>query len=87
MNAEMDPAIRIRGIGGLVPADALTAAAHVKEDSKPSAGWLVVQSNGVAQRVSEGALAVGASEAGKGGATISGDRCAGDVDGIDVAAA
>ena len=80
VNAEMGPAVGIRGSGGLVAADALAAAADVEPDREPSAGWLVVQSNGVAQGIGEGALTVGLGEAGEGGATVGGDRCAGDVD-------
>ena len=72
VNAEMRPAIRIRGIGGLVPADAKTAAGRVDKDSKPSAGWLVVQSNGVAKRIGEWALTVGLGETGEGGAAVFG---------------
>ena len=34
----MGPAIRVRGSGGLVPAEALTAAAGVEPDGEPSAG-------------------------------------------------
>ena len=73
VNAEMRPAIRVRGIGGLVPADALTAAGRIEKDSKPSAGWLVVQSNGVAKGIGEGALTGGPSETGEGGAAVGGD--------------
>ena len=83
----MGPAIRVRGIGGLVSADALRTAARVKIDSKPSLAWLVEQNNGVALGAGEGALAVGAGEAGEGGAAVSGDRRAGDIDGVLVAAA
>ena len=75
------PAIRIRGIGGLIPADALTAAGRVKSISEPSAGWLIEQHNGVAKGVGEWALTVGLGEAGEGGTAIGGDRCTGDVDG------
>src|SRR5207244_7861824 len=71
-NAKMRPPIRIRGMGGLVPADAKTAAARVDKDSKPSAGWLVVQSNGVAKRIGEWALTVGLGETGEGGAAVFG---------------
>ena len=70
------------GSGGLVPAHALTAAGRVEPDSEPSAGWLVVQNNGVAEGIGEGALTVGSGEAGEGGAAVGGDRCAGDVDGV-----
>src|SRR5207247_7430338 len=46
VNAEMRPASRVRGIGGLVPADAKTAAGLINPDGKPRTGWLVVQANG-----------------------------------------
>jgi hypothetical protein len=78
----MAPAIWIGGGGGLVSADALTAAGRVKKDSEPNAGWTVVQNNGVAKGILERTLAVGGGEAGEGGAAIGGDRCAGDVDGV-----
>src|SRR4029453_6304985 len=94
VSAKMSPASRVRGIGGLVSADALTAARHVKIGSEPSAGWSVVQSNGVAQGIGEGALAgltgwsvVGTGDAGEGGAAVGGDRWAGDVDGAGIATA
>src|SRR5216684_1996892 len=79
MNAVMGPAIRVRRSGGLVPAKTPTAAARVNPGGIPSAGWLVVQNNGVAKSVGEGALTVGLGEAGEGGAPVGGDRCAGDV--------
>ena len=41
VDAKMGPASRVRGIGGLVSAQALTTAAYVKEDSEPGLGWLV----------------------------------------------
>src|SRR5439155_21957168 len=86
VNAEMGPAIRVRGIGGLISAHPLTAAAHVKKDSKPSLAWLVEQNNGVAQGIGERALTGGPGEPGEGGAAVGGDRCAGDVDGVGEAA-
>ena len=82
VNAEMGPAIRVCGIGGLVPAKAEAAAAPIDKDSKPSLAWLVVQSNGVAQRIGEGALTGGLGEAGERGAAVFGDRCARDIDGV-----
>ena len=56
----MGPASRESPIGGLVPADALSAAARVEENCKPSAGRFVVQSNGVAKGIGEGALPLAA---------------------------
>src|SRR5439155_6606602 len=53
MNAEMRVASRVRGIGGLVPADAKTAAGLVDPDGEPSAGWLVIQRNGIAHGIGE----------------------------------
>ncbi len=69
MNAVMGPAIRVRRSGGLVPAKTPTAAARVNPGGIPSAGWLVVQNNGVAKSVGEGALTVGLGEAGEGTTT------------------
>ena len=86
MSAEMGPAIRVPGSGGLVPAETVTAAAAIEPDGEPGAGWAVVENNRVAERIIEGALTVRPSEPGEGGASIGGDRCAGDVDGGEVAA-
>ena len=88
VNAVMGPASRggIPGSGGLVPAEAPTAAGQVDPDGKPGAGWAVVQSNGVANGIGERALTAGGGEAGEGVAAIGGVRCAGDVDGGGVAA-
>src|SRR5438034_11643541 len=77
---------RVRGSGGLVPAEALTTAASVEPDGEPGAAWLIVQNDRVALGTGEGALTAGGSEAGEGGAAVGGDRCAGDVDGAGVAA-
>ena len=87
MNAVMGPAIRVPGSGGLVPAEALSATASIEPDCEPSGAWLVVENNRVAKGIVEGALTIGPSEAGKGGAAVGGDRCAGDIDGARVAAA
>jgi hypothetical protein len=57
VNAKMGPAIRVRGIGGLIRAQALTAAACIEPDGEPGARWFVVQSNRVAHGTTEGALA------------------------------
>ena len=59
VNAEVGPASRVRGSGGLVAAEALTAAGRVEPDGEPGAAWLVVQNNGVALGTGEGALTVG----------------------------
>src|SRR5438067_2512626 len=74
VNAVMDPASRVRGIGGLVPAEALTAAALVEPDCEPGTGWFVVQNNGVAHGTAERALAAGGGDAGEGGSAVVGDR-------------
>src|SRR5207253_819888 len=42
-SAEMGPAIRVVGRGGLVSAKTLTTACTIEPDSNPSAGRLVVQ--------------------------------------------
>src|SRR5215217_6261851 len=42
VNAKMGPARSICGSGGLIPAEALSAAGCVKPDGEPSGGWLVV---------------------------------------------
>jgi len=76
---------RVRGSGGLVPAEALTTAASVEPDGEPGAAWLIVQNDRVALGTGEGALTAGGSEAGEGGAAVGGDRCAGDVDGAGLA--
>ena len=47
MNAEMGPASRVRGIGGLVAAQALTAAACVEPDGEPGGVSAIVQKNRV----------------------------------------
>src|SRR4029450_10693718 len=85
LNCEMGPPIRTPWRGGLVPAEALTAAARVEPDREPSAGWPVVQNNRVAQGTGEWALAVGLGQSGEGRAAVSGDRCARDIDGARVA--
>ena len=86
-SAEMGPAIRVLGSCGLISAQALTAAGAIQPDRNPSAGRLVVENNRVAKGVVEGALAIGLRKAGKGSAAIGGNRCAGNVDGVKVAAA
>ncbi|PYK37736.1 MAG: hypothetical protein DME60_12100 [Verrucomicrobia bacterium] len=82
----MGPTIRVPGSGGLVSAQALTAAGSVKPHSVPSVGWPVEENNGVAHGIRERALTAGEGEAAKGGAAVGGDRSPGDVDGAGVAA-
>src|SRR5206468_3421481 len=86
VNAEMGPAIWVPRSGGLVAPKAPTAATSVDPDREPGAGWFVVQNNRVAKGIVEGALTVSLGHAGEGGAAVGGDRCAGDVDGVGVAA-
>jgi hypothetical protein len=88
VNAKVGPASR-RGVpwsGGLVPAEALSAAGSIEPHSEPSASGFVVQTNGVAHRTGEGALTGGVSEAGESRAAVARERCAGDVDRVGVAA-
>src|SRR5438874_1375998 len=85
-SAEMGPAIRIRGSGGLVPAKTLTTAGGIKPNRNPTARWLVVKNNGIAKGIVEGTLTVGLGEPGKSGAAIGGYRRARDVDRGKVAA-
>src|SRR5439155_23689226 len=82
----MGPAIRVRGSGGLVTAEALGAAARVEPDGEPGAGRAVVENNGVPLSTGEGTLAAGVGQASEGRAPIGGHRCAGDVDRTIVAA-
>src|SRR5215208_5645 len=86
MNAEMGPASGVRGIGGLVATEALTAASPVQPHGKPGGDSPIVQNNRVAKSIGEGTLTAGGGEAVKSGATVSGNRTAGDVDGSGVAA-
>src|SRR5206468_9335838 len=85
-NTEVGPAIRIPGSGGFVAPEALTAAGCVQPHGKPGLAWLVVQNHRIALRTSKGALTAGGGEAVKSGATVGGDRCAGDIDRAGVAA-
>ena len=80
MNAVMGPAIRIRRSSGLVTAEALATAAAVEPDCEPGTSWAVVENDGVAHGVGEGALTVRGGEACKGSAAVSRNRCTGDVD-------
>ena len=89
VNAEMGPASRrgVPGSAGLVAAQALGAAAGIEPQGEPGAAWLVIQNNRVAFSTREGALTADVGEASERGAAVSGDRCAGDVNRDDVAAA
>src|SRR5436190_11011092 len=74
VNAVMGPASRVRGIGGFVPAEALTATARVKPDSEPGTGGAVVENNGIAKGTGERALAEGGGDAGEGESAVGRDR-------------
>src|SRR5439155_24543624 len=65
MHAEMGPAIWIRRIARLVPAQSATPV-RIQPDSKPSLGRLVIQNNRVAKGIGEWALATGIGDAGEG---------------------
>ena len=86
VNAEMGPASRVRGSGGLVSTEALTAAGPIEPDGEPGGGGAIVQNNRVAHGIGEGALTAGGGDAGEGSAAVGGDRCAGDIDRTGVAA-
>ena len=81
----MGPAIRIIWSGGLVPTQTLAPARPIEPYREPSTAWFVVQSNGVAKGIVEGALTVGLGESGEGDTAIVGYRCARDVDGASKA--
>src|SRR5207244_3075730 len=85
-NAEMSPAIRVRRSGRFIPTEALTAAGNVQPDGEPSVSGLVIQSNRITQGIGKRALTAGGSDAGECGAAVVGERCAGDVDRVGVAA-
>src|SRR5437660_11130144 len=93
LKAKVRPAVGIRRSGGLVPAYGTAAkaatrpAAIVEPNRNPCAALAVVHNNRVADGIVEGTLPVSFGQARKGCATVSGHRCAGDVDGIKVAAA
>ena len=78
----MGPATRVPGCCRFVSAETLAAARRIQPDRKPSAAWSVIQNNRVAKSVRERARC----ETCEGGAAISRDRCAGDVDGTCIAA-
>src|SRR6478752_6192903 len=56
VDTEMGPASRVRGIGGLVATEALSAAACVEPDGEPGGVSAIVQNNRVALGTSKGAL-------------------------------
>src|SRR5207253_9440767 len=66
-SAEMSPAIRVVGRGGLVAAKTLTAARGIQPNRNPIARWLVVQNNRIAKGIVEGALTVRFGETGESG--------------------
>jgi hypothetical protein len=86
MNAEMGPASRVRGIGGLVAAQALTAAGRIEPDGEPGGVSAIVQKNRVALGTSKGALTAGVGDAGEGSAAVGGYRRTGYVNRILIAA-
>src|SRR6266550_2792852 len=69
-SAEMSPAIRVVGREGLVTAKTLTAACGIKPNRNPIARWLVVQNNGIAKGIVEGALTIGLGQSCEGEAAI-----------------
>src|ERR1051326_7982243 len=85
MNAVMRPAVRVRGIGGLVAAHATATARCIDPDGEPDASWFVVQKNRITLSTGEGALTVRPGDAGESDAAVSGARYAGDVDWTGVA--
>ena len=77
VNAEMGPAIWVRGIGGLKPAQGAARVA-IEPDSKPSLGWLVVENNRITKGIGKRTLAAAVGDTRESGATIRGDRYRGD---------
>src|SRR4029077_5025981 len=86
-NTDGGPAIWVPGSGGFVAPEALTAAASVEPHGNPSLAWLVVQNNRIALCPTNGSLTMGQRRAVKSGATVGGNRCAGDIEGAGIAAA
>jgi|SRR5213080_4136070 len=76
---------RVPGSGGLVTAQARTATDRVEPDRVPRAAVPAEYNDWVAACIGKGALTV-VGQAGKGGAAVGRDRCAGNVDGVGVAA-
>ena len=72
VNAKMGPAIWVRGIGGLKPAQGATRIA-IQPDSKPSLGWLVIQNNRIPKGIGKRTLTAAVGDTRESGATIRGD--------------
>src|SRR5262249_25507851 len=78
VNAEMSPAIRIRRISGLVPAQR-AGEVPVQPDREPRPACAIVQNNWVAKGVGKRAVAAGVGDAGECVAAVSGTRYAREV--------
>ena len=72
MNAKMCPAIWVRGIGGLKPAEGAARVA-IEPHSKPSLRWLVVENNRITKGIGKRTLTAGVGDTRESGATITGD--------------
>src|SRR5205814_8077929 len=75
------------GGDGIVAAQAVAATGGVQPDGEPHVVGGVVQADRVALGGAEGGLAVGAGEAGEGGAAVGRDGRARNVDRVEVAPA
>jgi hypothetical protein len=73
----MGPAIWVRGIAGLKPAQGAARIA-IELDSEPTLGWLVVENNRIPKGIGKRTLTAGVGDARESGATIRGDRYGGD---------
>src|SRR5262245_1069985 len=82
----MGPASRVGGIAGFVSAEALAAASPIQPHREPGGRRAIIQNNRIAHRIGEGTLTAGIGDAGKGSATVGGDRRTRYVDGTGVAA-
>ena len=78
VNAKMSPASRVQRIVDLYPPKVQPPLPSSQTVNHVPVG-LVVQNNGVAKGVVEGALTGGVGDAGEGGAAVGGARCAGEV--------
>ena len=74
----MGPAIWVRGIGGLKPAQGAARVA-IDPDSEPSAGGLVVDNNRIAKGIGKGATTAAIGHAGEGQSAVVGNRQAREV--------
>src|SRR5262249_41617002 len=91
----MGPALGDRWRGGLESAQASAARSIANPHRKPRAGRLVIQNNRIASRIRERALTDGdtavlngcTGQPVKSSATVSGNRCAGNIDWAGVATA